>query len=1295
MAGPLEFESAQYRQQLQGQPNYLEMFTRSLMGSAGGLLGIEKPVDVQLWDRQHPVAAMIGEFGMPLGYYGGALKAARIGALGKYGKWVDTVAESRNPILRYGAREALRIAPIEGLRIAASAAVPGGDVDETAMDVLLGTAISAGIGSGFGALEAAGKAVIKKFGGVYDGSRLAPPQVQIRDLRARIPNMPEADRAQALTQLRQWENEIVQERPRGTKVLFRPLEQGDSKALERLLFKPKASGEHYVRYVSKGSTKAGRFATRAELDHELGKFDLADDWLDYAQHPRHVRPQTAEATRKLETTLAREMKPIGKDAWITKEADDGLYVVAMRNKTGDGYLSFKTDDAKRFLGDGGWLTRSEELAKFLRQPTKEEQTLMRASSTLTKARQFRETVPIAAMADIAKPNSVVNWAKTQGKNAAQFYGYGVDDGAAETIGNWFRQYVAPAARQFKVPAAKYAFSGAKALFEITNAKFVEAMVGTRQLTEKGLMWAVTKGLAPKGGAKALIESLDDEDMALLTRTWRLNQGPAEAEAAGGSENLIKFLKLADAETEAQTKEILALQKLTGRKEVDTKLHHMGIQRTYRGDWFVPVMEGRKLVGIAGGDTVGQAQKEAQRIIAKAAEEGRTWVTNNEAIPRGGGDNRLFSLMSLDPEDWKIVAEARDIKPREARTPITLGAERESTIEAGFVGAEKPFTKQELEKIISHHWQQNYRYIAELSWRHEFDDLIRHIAATDPNVGMQLEQRINDLVGIKNDFSRFQDKLLDGAVGRFVGPNSATRLVRGLNSMQMHLNFGAMNLSFPFVQTMSFLQQVMPEVAMVLHGAPEHMKSIYSNWVVGGADGLPRAVVGVFEPWKAQARAFKALKDPVKQFGPAGAAEYVGMLNELIKSGTLEPHMIDEFLGDNATMRGSMREIIGAAKNNPWGWLKDLNLLLVNMSDRFSRAHAATVAYDIGKNAKGFQGEQLLTFMKEFTDRTMYGYSVADRSRMFTGPLGSAFGMFKNWQVNYLYQLMDYAHEGIAHGNWKPLLWSFTGSAVLGGLPATGGVYALADGMSRLFADESLMELWYDNFNRDPNGVNWSDAIFLGLPAFLPPLVSGGYIPGVTFAGQAATPFSDPSRDISMLMNFVYWDRIKATGDFGEALSMAKGNVFSNEQVLGTFLRAFAPKTVYRSQQVIGEGIINSSRTIYPTQSGLTGTEQLLYALGFNPSNVELGYRAQDELWADQEYRLKTTQALGASWAEAELSGDWSGLDKIVKQSIIEGIDLDKVLASARARKEKASVDLFQRQFPAQQTLPLQSSGILR
>ena len=45
-------------------------------------------------------------------------------------------------------------------------------------------------------------------------------------------------------------------------------------------------------------------------------------------------------------------------------------------------------------------------------------------------------------------------------------------------------------------------------------------------------------------------------------------------------------------------------------------NHLGLMRTYDGDYLIPIMEGKRTVGIAGGKNIGQAQAEARRIVER-------------------------------------------------------------------------------------------------------------------------------------------------------------------------------------------------------------------------------------------------------------------------------------------------------------------------------------------------------------------------------------------------------------------------------------------------------------------------------------------------------------------------------------------------------------------------------------------------------------------------------------------------------------------------------------------------------
>ena len=144
MPSGLEITAGQLRA---NDENWLTMFSRSLLGSAGGLIGLEPDADVQVWNQSHPAAAIAASLAPNLGYFGGALKLARIGALGKYGSWVDGLGAEWNPMLRFGTQEALRMAPFDAGRIAISSYY-NGDTDSVAVDSLLNAGLSFGLGAG-------------------------------------------------------------------------------------------------------------------------------------------------------------------------------------------------------------------------------------------------------------------------------------------------------------------------------------------------------------------------------------------------------------------------------------------------------------------------------------------------------------------------------------------------------------------------------------------------------------------------------------------------------------------------------------------------------------------------------------------------------------------------------------------------------------------------------------------------------------------------------------------------------------------------------------------------------------------------------------------------------------------------------------------------------------------------------------------------------------------------------------------------------------------------------------------
>ena len=80
-------------------------------------------------------------------------------------------------------------------------------------------------------------------------------------------------------------------------------------------------------------------------------------------------------------------------------------------------------------------------------------------------------------------------------------------------------------------------------------------------------------------------------------------------------------------------------------------------------------------------------------------------------------------------------------------------------------------------------------------------------------------------------------------------------------------------------------------------------------------------------------------------------------------------------------------------------------------ERLSRVHAFTSGWIMGRDVVGLVDEErLYQFAKEFTEKTMFGYTTADRPGIFTTPLGSATDLFKTWMMNHMMAMLEHTGQ---------------------------------------------------------------------------------------------------------------------------------------------------------------------------------------------------------------------------------------------------------------------------------------------
>ena len=361
---------------------------------------------------------------------------------------------------------------------------------------------------------------------------------------------------------------------------------------------------------------------------------------------------------------------------------------------------------------------------------------------------------------------------------------------------------------------------------------------------------------------------------------------------------------------------------------------------------------------------------------------------------------------------------------------------------------------------------------------------------------------------------------------------------------------------------------------------------------------------------------------------------------------------------------------------------------IGATERAIRLLSFQTGLKAGRELLGYENvDDLFQFAKEFTSRVNFRYGAADKSTLFSGPVGSLAGQFKTWNLHYWGNIADYVGEGVKFGNWKPLLYASVLPSTVAGVGTMPVISPILDTAFRIFGNKTLMQQTYDTFNADGDHERFSDAIYYGLPGVL----------GISLKNQAENAFTDPMRDMTMMWNMVLTDRMaRLGGAVSDAVDQAQatGNwqrAVSDPRVADKFIRALAPVTVYRTVSTLSEDdTLKSLNTGYPTTGKMSVADKILYSMGFNSTQVDKQMAASQEMWADQDRRLGTIQAYGEAWAEAEQRGDTTTIYDIRRRAILQGLPLDSILRSAQARLHKYREPSVQRQFSPQEVFKWKS-----
>jgi hypothetical protein len=1256
--------------------DYLEGFGQSAFEGMLEVFGQRPSVETERFRRENPVSGVVSEiagFGVP---YAGYFKATRIPKIASKIQKIGNASQA--PVKTALLRETARFVPFELSRIGVSA-VTGGDTEDVIAEAALDLGLFGGLSAVGALVKSGGKAAVNTAAKIRGVDLKAPIQIQMRQINNSIAmgEVREAELADALRALKDMGRAVRAENlgeigVKGGKLQGKYVDKlelgGSGKELNRKFrVSSRGKGERRRRLLQ----STNDFPGQAAIASVVKKAGLPADYEMFVQFPRVVDFKVKRAAQNMHNTMLKNMESLGGRWFWAKEANEGLFVMgkkiqgrADRASGADEWLVFKTDAPGRFVPNRKmWANRVLNVSEKL-QPTKNKPFTPVGSPIYDQLGEMMGQIPMVAYIDDAlrrgKPQEFAD-------RVIKATGLGniADKELVQRTKSFIREYFGPTQFQFgSSPRAKWLWGMARAAFSHAEARSEAILFGSRQTSRTGSLWRDIIGRTKTGGGVVnALDDLDNEDLFGVWRVWSEAVGIEDAKQMGLSSRAVNFLeKLAEIDT-SEIEALRAVQGAVGAKLLKPKINHYGLSRVWRGDNRVAVMdENGRLIAVASGKTQGQATAEAQAIINEAKNEGRNFTSGTPFLADRSQDLELASKIAFQSAEFKLAAGIQT----NLRTRVHgLKTFEERAGVAGFVGQKAPFTKEELRDILVSSTTGRQKYIAEQSFRELAQSQMDVLAAEDFRSFKILSDRINDLSGKPGPISQAINGAVDRLLGPVLGKNSASKIVSVTNGLMFHWMLGVGNLGFVAVNSLTFLQTTLPHIAYTMSATPGRLSRYYTWLPAAGADGAPRGAMGVVEPLKILRQSFREMSKPGERLRTN--------FERAAKEGVWDPRFVEEFAGQQASQIVNLRDAM--KKGGMVQWMKAASAAGPGVSEKFARGHSFVTGHILARDfLKMSDPDQIYRFAKEFTENTQFLYSTADRARAITGPLGSLFGLFKNWQMHYMGWMLEYTGEGALRNNWAPLLWQTGGTfaaAGAGGLP----LFAAADAASKWLSDESLMKNTYDMFGASGEDfASASDAVMLGLPAFF----------GVSLQGSAAAPFADPTRDASMLTSFVHLDRMKmlgrAAGTAIDNWSATGRHPVDSRQVRDQFIRALAPKTVYRLNAAWGEEYLRSLNTGYPQISGLTTTERLLYSAGLNPRRIELNFKVNDELWNDQNALREKTSELGKAFAVAQTERDSKEMSRLLQVAIIDGVDVASMLRSSQTILAKGREDMIERQF---------------
>ena len=720
-------------------------------------------------------------------------------------------------------------------------------------------------------------------------------------------------------------------------------------------------------------------------------------------------------------------------------------------------------------------------------------------------------------------------------------------------------------------------------------------------------------------------------------------------------------------------------------------NHLGIPKNAQGDVFVTVTDEAtgELKHTAFGKNGREAELNAKIAIEEASREGEKWVVKEGAKIRtlpSESEEMLAELqaqvsrnLEKNPTDVKILTKAMKrlaiIKGTTGKGPsIPITSKALQKRQGGKTTADiKQYTLDDLGNAYTGHVGTLTKFAGQQAFRSRFGNVIPELLKHTPKLQEDLLNKERQFLGIAGPTANYIDKTLQGFFGTAAGARPATKISAAVNEGMFGMTLGWLNPSHAILSLLSPLQTVAPHIMHMATLPIEDAAKMMQFTPVIGFDGRPRGMSAWVEPIKVLAEAVKMARHPT--------AELKGFQEQAMRDGVFSSQIVEEWSGGTSKARESLTD--AWKRGGLPSFLRKASTVMAETSESLSRLVAFNAAVRMGKDFFGLEGDKLYRFAVKSNETTMFNYHTTDRSKLFTGPVGSMFGLFKNWQMHFMGNMYQYADQALNHGNFGPLVWAGGSAVALGGLGAT-PLIAMADGLANWENEANSSYLWMEkNF-----GDTLADPLYFGLPAFL----------GVSLQASSTLPGTDVRNETASLFSFAIWQRGqmlgKAIGKGLEYHDATGSNPLQDENVRAMLQQAATPRAWTRAMSVITGDYAESMSTGYPMIEGenVGYTGKMLQGIGMNSLEIARAQEASQVLYRHEEKMKAAISGLGRGYYNAISDGDGEEADRIIQRTIAMHVPLDSVMKSAMAiRTREQGSDILSRysnvgQYEARQAL---------